>query len=83
MAGLAGAGSVRLHAAQAQSCAPLAGLESVAAAGPTIAGGIAVAEPERIGQIRAALAARGGQVITVSDNQIKQARADLAADEGV
>ena len=83
MAGLAGAGSVRLHAAQAQSCAPLAGGEEAGATGPTIAGGIAVAAPERIGQIRAALAARGGEVVTVSDNQIKQARADLAADEGV
>lgn len=83
MAGLPGANAVRLHAAQARNCAPLAGHDSAGAARPTIAGGIAVAAPERIGQIKAALAARGGDVVTVSDNEIKQARADLALDEGV
>ncbi len=79
MAGLPGAAAVRLHAAQAVNCAPLAGN----VAGPTIAGGIAVASPERLRQIKSALASSGGHVVTVSDNQIKQARADLAAEEGI
>ena len=83
MAGLPGADSVRLHAAQAENCAPLAGQDSAGLAKPTIAGGIAVSAPERIGQIKAALAARAGDVVTVSDNEIKQARADLAMDEGL
>ncbi|MXX65981.1 MAG: pyridoxal-phosphate dependent enzyme [Chloroflexi bacterium] len=82
MSGLPGAESVRLHAAQAEVCAPLAGHDAAGTAG-TIASGIAVAAPERIGQIKAALAARGGDVVTVSDNEIKQARADLAVHEGV
>ncbi len=83
MPGLPGADSVRLHAAQAENCAPLAGRDPRGAGRPTIAGGIAVAAPERIGQIKAALAARAGDVVTVSDNEIKQARAELAIDEGV
>lgn len=83
MSGLPEASSVRLHAAQAQACAPLAGRETGEPAESTIAGGIAVAAPERIGQINAALAARAGDVVTVSDNEIKQARADLAVDEGI
>lgn len=83
MSGLPGADSVRLHAAQARACAPLAGRENTGMAQPTIAGGIAVAAPERIGQIKAALAARDGAVVTVSDNEIRQTRADLAKDEGV
>ena len=42
-----------------------------------------MAAPERISQIKAALADRAGEVVTVSDNEIKQARADLAMEEGV
>lgn len=83
MSGLPGADSVRLHAAQAQTCAPLAGQGARGSGKPTIAGGIAVAAPERISQIKAALADRAGDVVTVSDNEIKQARADLAREEGV
>ena len=79
MAELPGAAAVRLHAAQAANCSPLAGT----AAGDTIAGGIAVGAPERLLQIRAALAGSGGGVVTVSDNEINQARAELALDEGI
>ena len=80
---LAGAGAVRLHAAQSRNCAPLAGPGPIGEPEPTIASGIAVAAPERIDQIGAALAGSGGEVITVSDNEIKRARTELAEDEGV
>ena len=83
MADLPGTGPVRLHAAQAENCAPLAAADEDLSAGRTIASGIAVTAPERIRQIKTALAESSGSVVTVSDNEIRQARAELAEDEGI
>lgn len=65
-----------LVAVQALACSPLAGL---APSGPTAATGIAIASPPRGPQVRATLAASGGRVITVDEEAIASARADLAA----
>jgi threonine synthase len=62
-------------AVQAERCAPLAGR---APEGPTLAEGIAVADPPRRGEILAAVAASGGRVVTVSEVEILSARAALA-----
>ncbi len=72
----------RLHAAQARAISPLAdtGFETQ---GSTIASGIAVANPERFEQISTAVKLSGGKVATVTDNQIRRAGADLAANEGI
>ncbi|MHB1930933.1 MAG: pyridoxal-phosphate dependent enzyme [Acidimicrobiales bacterium] len=76
---LASAGLVpavpRVVAVQAAACAPLAGL---APTGPTVAEGIAIAVPPRLAGILAALERCGGRVVTVSDEAILGARADLA-----
>ncbi len=61
-------------AVQAERCAPLAGREP---GGPTVAAGIAIAEPPRAEQVRAAVAASGGQVVTVGEDAIVAARAGL------
>jgi threonine synthase len=65
----------RLVAVQARRCAPLAGL---APDGPTIAEGIAVVAPPRAAAITAAVADSGGAVVTVTDDAIRAAQADLA-----
>ena len=65
----------RLVAVQARRCAPLAGL---AVTGPTVAEGIAIAAPPRGEQVRRIVAGRGGEVVTVTDEAILAARADLA-----
>ena len=65
----------RIVAVQAELCAPLAGL---AGAGPTAASGIAIARPPRLSQVRGAIHASGGSVLTVSERQIATAVDDLA-----
>jgi threonine synthase len=65
----------RLVAVQAERCAPLAGL---APAGPTAASGIAIAAPPRAGEIRAALQATAGAIVTVSEDALASAGTDLA-----
>jgi threonine synthase len=67
--------SPRLVAVQAERCAPLAGL---APTGPTAASGIAIPAPPRAGEIRAAVRATGGVIVTVSEAALVSARADLA-----
>jgi threonine synthase len=64
----------RLVAVQAEVCAPLAGLPP---AGATAATGIAVAHPPRAAQVRAAVAASGGRVLTVSEDAIAGAAREL------
>ncbi len=65
-------GMPRLVAVQAESCAPLAGRPVVHPA--TAATGIAVAHPPRARQVRAAVAATGGGVLTVGEDDIAAAR---------
>jgi threonine synthase len=72
-------------AVQAEVCAPLASAMSEGQAqpaeistGPTIAEGIAIARPARGAQILAAVAETGGAIVTVTDDQVRAARADLA-----
>jgi len=72
-------------AVQAEGCAPLARAASLGltspvdvASGGTIAEGIAIARPARGAQILAAVADTGGTFVTVDDDQIRAAHADLA-----
>ena len=65
----------RIVAVQAERCAPLAGL---APGGPTAASGIAIAAPPRQAEVRAAVLASGGSVVTVPEEALEPARADLA-----
>ncbi len=73
-----------LVAVQAERCAPLAGLPAPAAGGPngtaaaTSAAGIAVTAPPRARQIRAAVLASGGRVVTVSEEAIAAAMVELS-----
>ncbi len=73
----------RLVAVQAAACAPLAacwsGAKEPADAGTTVAEGIAVAQPPRAAQVVAAVRASGGEVVTVTDDEVRAARAWLAA----
>jgi threonine synthase len=64
-----------IFAVQAENCAPLAGLPP---RGSTAAKGIAVAEPPRAGEVRAAVVASGGRVLTVAEAALHEARRDLA-----
>lgn len=66
----------RLVAVQARRCAPLAGL---AVEGPTVAEGIAIAEPPQADEVRRIIAARGGTIVTVTEEAIGAARHDLGA----
>jgi threonine synthase len=65
-----------LMAVQAVRCAPLAGLEPSAAT--TSATGIAIPDPPRGAQVRAAVVATGGRVLVVGEEAILGARSDLA-----
>jgi threonine synthase len=65
----------RIVAVQAERCAPLAGLPST---GPTAASGIAIAAPPRRDQVRAAVLATGGSVLTVPEAALAPAGAALA-----
>lgn len=62
-------------AVQSERCAPLAGLRP---SGPTAATGIAITEPPRAGEVRAAVLASGGAVVTVAEDELEPARRDLA-----
>lgn len=81
-AGLIGR-SPRLVAVQAQRCAPLAvamgNQPSWGDAGETVAEGIAIPEPPRLGQMIEVVVASGGTVRTASEGGISAARARLAA----
>lgn len=71
----------RIVAVQAVGCAPLAaawhGVEPPAPTG-TIAEGIAVAVPARRDQVLEAVRASGGEIVTVTDDEVRAARAWLA-----
>ncbi len=77
----------RLVAVQSKGCAPVAqafdnGLFTVPAVTGlrTVAEGIAIESPPRGAQILAAIRASGGAVVTVGDDEIRSARAELAAE---
>jgi threonine synthase len=63
-------------AVQAERCAPLAGLPI--SDQPTAAAGIAIANPPRCGAVRAAVVSSGGRVVTVPEQELEPAQADLA-----
>lgn len=72
-------------AVQAQGCAPLAeafarGLDEPVkvAAAETAAEGIAIARPARGAQILAAVRQTGGEIVSISEPEIRAAQADLA-----
>lgn len=66
----------RIVAVQAERCAPIAGLPIAEL--PTAAAGIAIANPPRVGQVRAVVVASGGQVVTVSEDELEPAQDELA-----
>jgi threonine synthase len=66
-------------AVQAERCAPLAGRPAPEPGPATAAAGIASAHPPRAPHVRAALAASGGRVLTVSEEEIHSAGRSLAA----
>jgi len=75
----------RIAAVQAAACAPLASAFQRGLAAPdsvdskeTIAEGIAIARPARGAQILAAVRDTGGTIVTVSDDQVHAAHAELA-----
>ena len=75
----------RLVAVQTIACPPLAtafaARSDVAAsvvAGPTVAEGIAITAPSRGPQILAAVAETGGTIVSVTDDEVLTARAELA-----
>ncbi len=72
----------RIVAVQAAACAPLAlafhNGQTEAVAGWTIAEGIAIARPARGRQILAAVRDTHGTIVTVTDDEIRGAHADLA-----
>jgi threonine synthase len=63
-------------AVQAERCAPLAGLPPATSA--TMAAGIAIASPPRQTEVRQAIEASGGTVLTVTEDEIQAAQQDLA-----
>jgi threonine synthase len=65
-------------AVQSERCAPLAG-RPPSSFGPTVAAGIAIASPPRAGEVRAAVVASGGRVVTVPEESLAPAVASLAA----
>ena len=75
----------RLVAVQAEACAPIAAafaagsaqVASVVNRG-TVAEGIAIAAPARGAEVLAAVRATGGDVVTVTDDEVLAAQADLA-----
>jgi threonine synthase len=64
-----------LVAVQSQRCAPLAGMTP---SGPTKATGIAIPNPPRAGQVRAAVLASGGRVVVVEEEAIAEAQETFA-----
>jgi threonine synthase len=75
-------GVPRIVGVQASSCAPLArswaGRPEPFTPAPTVAEGIAVACPPRHDQVLAAVRATGGEIVSVSEDEIVAARDDLA-----
>jgi threonine synthase len=69
------AATPRIVGVQAARCAPLAGL---APSGASAATGITIAHPPRLGQVRAAITASRGAVLTVSEEEIASAVEDLS-----
>ena len=76
----------RIVAVQSASCAPIyaafaAGASRVQSVptSPTLAEGIAIAAPKRGDEVLAAIRRTGGEVITVTDQEVELARAELAA----
>ncbi|WP_406862920.1 pyridoxal-phosphate dependent enzyme [Streptomyces sp. HUAS MG47] len=75
-----------LVAVQAEAVSPLAAayragadaLDAAAEARPTLAEGIAIPHPPRAAQILKAVRDNGGTFLTVTDDQIRSAQADLA-----
>ena len=72
----------RIVGVQAAACAPLArawaGHTEPSVPASTVAEGIAIAHPPRGGQVLAAVAATGGEIVAVDDDEVRAARADLA-----
>jgi len=75
----------KIHAVQAQACAPIVLAWEKAAAEPvsvepgeTVAEGARIPRPERGREILAALRASGGRALAVSEEEIKEAQAELA-----
>lgn len=66
----------QLVAVQSDRFAALAGVAP--SGGPTVASGIAIPRPARIEQVRAALMASGGRVVSVADESIEAAGRTLA-----
>ncbi|MCR4391637.1 MAG: threonine synthase [Candidatus Acetothermia bacterium] len=80
----------RVHAAQAEACAPIAraaaqGLEEPAPAGSkdTVAEGIRIPRPPRGREVLGLLRALGGAAVTVPEEEILATRAELAEREGI
>lgn len=70
-----------LLAVQAAGCAPLAARfrgQAPSAPAPTIAEGIAIAAPARGEQILAAIRAMQGDIITITDDEVRAAQHELA-----
>lgn len=67
--------SPRIVAVQAERCAPLLGWSP--SVEPTAATGIAIPDPPRAAQIRAAVRASGGEILAVTEEAIGAARAEL------
>jgi threonine synthase len=64
----------KIIAVQAQNCAPLAGflkVKTLFSVEPTLAEGIAVKQPVRLKQMAEVVKNTGGEVITVTENEIK------------
>jgi threonine synthase len=72
----------KLHAVQAEGCAPLVALfegRETPALSATIADGIATPQPVRAGMILDAVRGSGGQAVAVSEDAIRTALCDLLA----
>ncbi len=69
----------RLVAVQSENCAPLAGRPARPFGHSLYTDGIAIAKPVRARAIRDAIAASGGEVVVVSDAEVREARHWLAA----
>ncbi|RLE32549.1 hypothetical protein DRJ58_05175, partial [Candidatus Acetothermia bacterium] len=79
----------RIHAVQAEACAPVVRAFELGEAEPapvepvpTVAEGISIAAPARGREILAALKA-GGAAVAVEEREILEARGELATQEGV
>ncbi|MGC9490394.1 MAG: threonine synthase [Thermovirgaceae bacterium] len=75
----------RIVAAQAEKCAPLknASFGRKASCGGTCAEGIAVSNPPRLEEMLKAVRSSRGDIVTVSEKEIIEAKECLAKDEGL